>query len=293
MRLDDLMDAIGKIDLRFVKEAEDASDYGNEEKEQASPKKLFKFVRRNRILTAAACLAIILVGGSSAFLLTFRCGSSQKSADMTGAVEEAKNGAYEENAAENNAADASSPDGGADTGGGQTDTEGVAESDEALAEEIHINEIDQVIGTAICMAQPSGIKELTVEEAEAYYGVRLMPQTIPEGLSYDDTQPIQVGYTSDGTVMDDNNTLRFLDEDETARIKISARTTNSGTITEFASDSLETSVIGDTTLTIGYDASGDGYYLAIYEKAGTTVTVEGTGIGEGEMLTVLRALLAE
>ena len=288
MRLDDLMDAIGKIDLRFVKEAEDASDYGNEEKEQASPKKLFKFVRRNRILTAAACLAIILVGGSSAFLLTFRCGSSQKSADMTGAVEEAKNGAYEENAA-----DASSPDSGVDTGGGQTDTEGVAESDEALAEEIHINEIDQVIGTAICMAEPSEIRELTVEEAEAYYGVRLMPQTIPEGLSYDDTQPIQVGYTSDGTVMDDNNTLRFLDEDETARIKISARTTNSGTITEFASDSLETSVIGDTTFTIGYDASGDGYYLAIYEKAGTTVTVEGIGIGEGEMLTVLRALLAE
>ena len=288
MRLDDLMDAIGKIDLRFVKEAEDASDYGNEEKEQASPKKLFKFVRRNRILTAAACLAIILVGGSSAFLLTFRCGSSQKSADMTGAVEEAKNGAYEENAAENNAADASSPDSGVDTGGGQTDTEGVAESDEALAEEIHINEIDQVIGTAICMAEPSEIRELTVEEAEAYYGVRLMPQTIPEGLSYDDTQPIQVGYTSD-----DNNTLRFLDEDETARIKISARTTNSGTITEFASDSLETSVIGDTTFTIGYDASGDGYYLAIYEKAGTTVTVEGIGIGEGEMLTVLRALLAE
>lgn len=292
MRLDDLVDAVGKIDLRFVKEAEDASDYGNEEKEQASKKKLFKFVRRNRILTAAACLAIILVGGSSAFLLTFRCGSSQKSADMTGAVEEAKNSAYEENAAENNAADASTADGGVDTGG-QTDTDGVAETDEALPEDIHINEIDQVIGTAICMAEPSEIKELTVEEAEAYYGVRLMPQTIPEGLSYDDTFPIQVGYTSDGTVMDDNNTLRFLDGEETARLKISARTTNSGTITEFASDSLETSVIGDTTLTIGYDASGDGYYLAIYEKAGTTVTVEGTGISEDEMLTVLRALLAE
>lgn len=289
MRLDDLVDAIGKIDLRFVKEAEDASDYGNEEKEQTS-KKLFKFVRRNRILTAAACLAIILVGGSSAFLLTFRCGSSQKSSDMTGAVEEAKNGAYEENAAENNAADASTADGGVDTGG---QTDGIAETDEALAEEIHINEIDQVIGTAICMAEPSEIKELTVEEAEAYYGVRLMPQTIPEGLSYDDTLPIQVGYTSDGTVMDDNNTLRFLDGEETARLKISARTTNSGTITEFASDSLETSVIGDTTLTIGYDASGDGYYLAIYEKAGTTVTVEGTGIGEDEMLAVLRALLVE
>lgn len=293
MRLDDLMDAIGKIDLRFVKEAEDVSDYGTEENKKNSNRKLFKFVRKNRILTAAACLAIILVGGSSAFLLTFRCGSSQKSADMTGAVEEAKNGAYEENAAENNAADASSPDSGADTGGGQTDTDGVADTDEALTEEIHINEIDQVIGTAICMAEPSEIKELTVEEAEDYYGVRLMPQTIPQGLIYDDTQPIQVGYTSDGTVMDDNNTLRFLDEDETARLKISARTTNSGTITEFASDTLEKSVIGDTTLTIGYDASGDGYYLAIYEKAGTIVTAEGTGISQEEMLTVLRSLLAE
>ncbi len=292
MRLDDLMDAIGKIDLRFVKEAEDASDYGTEENKKTSNRKLFKFVRKNRILTAAACLAIILVGGSSAFLLTFRCGSSQKSADMTGAVEEAKNGAYEENAAENNAADASTADGGVDTGG-QTDTDGVTDTDEALAEEIHINEIDQVIGTAICMAEPSEIKELTVEEAEDYYGVRLMPQTIPQGLIYDDTQPIQVGYTSDGTVMDDNNTLRFLDEDETTRLKISARTTNSGTITEFASDTLEKSVIGDTTLTIGYDASGDGYYLAIYEKAGTIVTAEGTGISQEEMLTVLRSLLAE
>lgn len=293
MRLDDLMDAIGKIDLRFVKEAEDASDYGSEENKKNSNRKLFKFVRKNRILTVAACLAIVLVGGSAAFLLTFRCGSSsQKSADMTGAVEETKNDAYEENAAENNAADAGAADGGVDTGG-QTDTDGVAETDEALTEEIHINEIDEVIGTAICMAEPSEIKELTVEEAEAYYGVRLMPQAIPEGLSYDDTQTIQVGYTSDGTVMDDNNTLRFLDGDETARLKISARTTNSGSITEFASDTLEKSVIGDTTLTIGYDASGSGYYLAIYEKAGTIVTVEGTGISQDEMLAVLRSLLAE
>ena len=284
MRLDDLMDAIGKIDLRFVKEAEDASDYGSEENKKNSNRKLFQFVRKNRILTAAACLAIVLVGGSAAFLLTFRCGSSsQKSADMTGAVEETKNDDYEENAAENNAADADAADGGVDT----------AETEEALAEEIHINEIDEVIGTAICMAEPSEIKELTVEEAEAYYGVRLMPQAIPEGLSYDDTQTIQAGYTSDGTVMDDNNTLRFLDGDETARLKISARTTNSGSITEFASDTLEKSVIGDTTLTIGYDASGSGYYLAIYEKAGTIVTIEGTGISQDEMLAVLRSLLAE
>lgn len=295
MRLDDLMDAIGKIDLRFVKEAEDASDYGMEEDRRNPGKKLFSFVRRNRILTTAACLAMILVGGSAAFLLTFRCGSSapkdgSAAQYATGAAEDTKGDIYEESAADNaakdnGAADSAAKDDSADTGG-------QIESDMAAAEEIHINAINEVVSMEICMAQPDTVKEMTIEEAEEYYGLRIMPETLPEGVTCEEN-PLRVGYTKDGTVMDDNNSLNFLDADGTLRLSISARTTESGLITDFASDDLETSVIGNTTLLIGYDSSGDGYYLVRYEKENVIVTVQGYGIGQEELLEVLRSLLAE
>jgi hypothetical protein len=306
MKTDDLLDAIGKIDSRFVKEAEAPSDY-EEIKEHKKPLRL----QWKIWLSAAACFGLLVIGVTYGSLRLQRADeSSASSADAaagsaSNTVKFGSTGNGDDTSKDGGSIAKEENDGNQDktadsgsTAAGQVaaeDAEQEAAEDTRNEDEVCINEINQLNGMEICMAEPENVTEMSLAEAEAYYGLRLMPKVLPEGISYDDTSVLSVSYTEDGSVMDDNNTLRFRDASGEERLTIQARTTESGNITEFADDNLKASVIAGTTLTIGHDMwqKDTDFYIAIYQKGEVTVTVQGTGITEDEMLAVLHSLLVQ
>lgn len=276
MKIDDLMDAIGKINLCYVKEAEDRNDYEESAEGNGNVRKTVRWRHRSLWLSAAACLCILVLGGTYGIWL------------QKGGSDTASSGAVMESAADDRM------DGGTSdvTGAGE---EAVEENAAGAVEDIRINEITEVSGMEICMAEPASIKEMTLEEAEDYYGLRLLPEVLPEGVSLSEDGALHIAYAEDGSVMDDNNRLIFRDAEGEMRLQIQARTTESDSITEFVEDDLETSTIAGTSLTIGHGSwqEEQSYYLAIYREGAVTVTVQGYGIGQEDLLAVLRSLLAE
>lgn len=298
MKTDDLLDAIGKMNPRYVREAEDKSDY--EDAAASGPgtlagdahekkKKQRRMKRRSLWLSAAACLCLLAAGGIYGLRQQGSSASADSAAGMEAALE-TDSGDDMDNAARmaQESADAVAE---------SAEEERADASAESAEEEdiICINEITEVSGMVICMVEPASEQRMTLEEAEEYYGVRLMPEVLPEGIFCQEEDAFVIRYTEDGSVMDDNNQLIFQDAGGEIRLKIQARTTESDEITMFADEDLETSVIAGTPLTIGRSSWGEeeSYYLAIYEKGDVTVTVQSYGIGEEELLAVLRSLLAE
>ncbi|MGN0142566.1 MAG: hypothetical protein ACI4AD_10085 [Roseburia sp.] len=300
MKIDDLMDAIGKINLCYVKEAEDRSDYEESAEGNGNVRKTVRWRHRSLWLSAVACLCILVLGGTYGLWLqkggsdTASSGAVMESAAddrMDGGMSDVT-GAGAENGKESVADD--------EMDGGMSDVTGAVEeaAEENAAgavEDIRINEITEVSGMDICMAEPASIKEMTLEEAEDYYGLRLLPEVLPEGVSLSEDGALHIAYAEDGSVMDDNNRLIFRDAEGEMRLQIQARTTESDSITEFVEDDLETSTIAGTSLTIGHGSwqEEQSYYLAIYREGAVTVTVQGYGIGQEDLLAVLRSLLAE
>lgn len=317
MKIDELLDALGKIDPVYIEEAEKA-----------------RFARRRRVkywVPAAACAALLILGGSfglwrlgnGAADMTESAGEAAGKTDMAENAEAADAAACEDAAASGVAENAEETALPGDAGGavpeesvegtapaGNADGAAPAESadqavlaesagENAAADNVwKVNEVGELQTAVACGAEaPAKVEYYTAEELEAYYGISILPELLPEGYALEGTETYAVGYDADGNVVEDNCTLIYRDSETGGELRISARTVDLGEMTSFADTKLAASVIGGTEVTVGHYRTGssgggerDGY-LAVYEKDGVTVTVEGTAMKEADFRMVLEGLL--
>lgn len=319
VRIDELLDAIGEIDPVYIEEAEKT-----------------RFVRRRRAkywVPASACAALLILGGSfglwrldngaadtaeSAGAASDMAESAGETSDMAESAGNAADaGDMPEEAGEaadmaQNAADAAdaaasgeeaaAAEGTAPRNDEETVTGAAPEYAEDLEPETaetiwKVNEVDELQTAVACGAAPASVEYYTAEELEDYYGIRILPETLPGDYALEDAaeKKYTVGYGSDGSVIEDNCMLLFYDT-HGGELRISARTVDMGEMTSFADTKLAPSVIGGTKITVGHYRTGNGGgesggYLAVYEKDGVTVTVEGIAMKEADFKNVLESLL--
>lgn len=309
MKIDELLDALGKIDPVYIEEAEKT-----------------RFARRRRAkywVPAVACAALLVLGGSfglwrldnGAADMAESTGEAAGAADMAESTGDAAGTAdMAESAAEAaDASDAAAPGEKADaaegTASGNVADDGAAVTGavpeyaenagpEAAETVWKMNEVEELQTAVACGAAPASVEYYTAEQLEDYYGIRILPGTLPGDYALEDAaeKKYAVGYGSDGSVIEDNCTLLFKDA-HGGELRISARTIDMGEMTSFADTKLAASEIGGTEVTVGHyriGSSGSGEsdaYLAIYEKDGVTVTVEGIAMKEADFKIVLESLL--
>lgn len=296
MKNTDWIDAIGKIDPAYVKEAEQWS--------KAAQKK-----RNLKHFTAmAACVCILLAGAVVSFDLWVQ--NKDTGAETESAVAEGMNEG------------ASAPNEGNETAVAKAEEEQTEEVEVTSVEEsadaneqITINEVSELTTIAIDMGYEQE-ERMSAEELEQYYGVTVFPKNLPENLvayaeEHDtDTAYVQssiqpldgekeknqttaersIYYNKDHQVVDDNNTFLYESEDGNRSLEIGVRTMESGIITEFEDDDLKTSEINNREVTIARLAAEDECYLAIFTKEGVTFTIQTKNLTEEELLMVLREL---
>lgn len=296
MKKTDWIDAIGKIDPAYVKEAEQWS--------KAAQKK-----RNLRHFTAmASCVCVLLAGAVVSFDLWVQ--NKDTGAETESAVAEGMNEGASAKNERNDTAIATAEEEQTE----EVEVTSVEESADAN-EQIMINEVSEL--TTIAIDVGNGQEErMSAEELEQYYGVTVFPKNLPENLvayaeEHDtDTAYVQssiqpldgekeknqttaersIYYNKDHQVVDDNNTFLYESEDGNRSLEIGVRTTESGIITEFEDDDLKTSVINNREVTIARLAAEDECYLAIFTKEGVTFTIQTKNLTEEELLMVLREL---
>lgn len=296
MKNTDWIDAIGKIDPAYVKEAEQWN--------KAAQKK-----RNLRHFTAmAACVCILLAGAVVSFDLWVQ--NKDTGAETESAVAEGMNEGASAKNERNDTAIATAEEEQTE----EVEVTSVEESADAN-EQITINEVSEL--TTIAIDVGNGQEErMSAEELEQYYGVTVFPKNLPESLvayaeEHDtDTAYVQssiqpldgekeknqttaersIYYNKDHQVVDDNNTFLYESEDGNRSLEIGVRTMESGIITEFEDDDLKTSVINNREVTIARLAAEDECYLAIFTKKGVTFTIQTKNLTEEELLMVLREL---
>lgn len=296
MKNTDWIDAIGKIDPAYVKEAEQWN--------KAAQKK-----RNLRHFTAmAACVCILLAGAVVSFDLWVQ--NKDTGAETESAVAEGMNEGASAKNERNDTAIATAEEEQTE----EVEVTSVEESADAN-EQITINEVSELTTVAIDMGYEQE-ERMSAEELEQYYGVTVFPKNLPESLAayaeeYDtDTAYVQssiqpldgekeknqttaersIYYNKDHQVVDDNNTFLYESEDGNRSLEIGVRTMESGIITEFEDDDLKTSVINNREVTIARLAAEDECYLAIFTKEGVTFTIRTKNLTEEELLMVLREL---
>lgn len=282
MKVDDLLDVLGEVNPVYIQQAE-----------QIRHKKK----TRRWMLSAAACAALLLLGGT--YGVWQRLGGSE-------GTEMAAAEGIDENAEEACAASPEQEEAGRDdTVVSDMETTGVVQS-EAAQEELsaenswYINEVEELLYTVSCGSKPELIKRYTAEELQEYYGIKILPDELPEGYERSDSgMRYEIGYDDVGNVMDDNCTVAYENPQTGGTVHISARTVDIGESTSFVSDGLQQSVVCDTAVMAVHYPLGsstseykDGY-LAVYEKEGVTVTVKTVGISEEAFCAVVENLLGE
>lgn len=164
----------------------------------------------------------------------------------------------------------------------------------------YMNEVEELLHTVSCGPKPELIKRYTAEELQEYYGIKILPDEMPEGYECSDSgRRYEIGYDDVGNVMDDNCTVAYENPQTGGTVHISARTVDIGESVSFVSDGLQQSVVCDTAvMAVHYmlDSSTSEHmdgYLAVYEKEGVTVTVKTAGISEEAFCAVVENLLGE
>lgn len=312
MKIDDLLDAVGKIDPVYIEEAEKT-----------------RFVRHRRAkywVPAAACAALLILGGSfglwrldngaadmaeSAGEAAGAADAAESTGEAAGAADAAESAGETADMAQNSADAADAAASGEEAAAAEgtaprNDEETVNGATPEYAEDLEpetaetiwkVNEVDELQTAVACGAAPASVEYYTAEELETYYGIRILPETLPGDYALEDAaeKKYTVGYGSDGSVIEDNCTLLFHDT-HGGELRISARTVDMGEMTSFADTKLAVSVIGGNKVTVGHYRTGNGGgesggYLAVYEKDGVTVTVEGIAMKEADFKNVLESLL--
>lgn len=283
MKADDLIDAFGNIDPKYISDAE------VEIKSKSQMKRIFYVIREkfplekeqpaHITISAALCMtAFVLIIGAGMFYGRIRDGYSGNSSMEHSSMESAS-------ADRDDNMDGSTAAGSADEAGVET-----AEEDTGLI----FNEIREMESIAYDMAEPDQIISYDAAGLEEYFGTVICPASIPEDLVLADEKAVyHVGYDKDQNVVDDNNELVYSDEREERTLKIGVRTTESGIVTRFTETDLATSLVHGVTVTVGCYPVGQagGYsYTAIFEKDGIIFTVESSGLTEEEFTTVIGEL---
>lgn len=175
MKTDAIMDAIGKIDLKYVQEAEEYRAENRSACRRSAARRSHGNYRK--VLPIAACLALILGAGAYGLRYDRNAGAGaggvpeEGSADRTGA-------AVYDSAAESAVQKESGEDSGAEA---FREEENVMETGTGGAQ-IYVNEITEVARTCYDIAGPVRTEYYSADALEDYYGTKLMPQTLPEDL---------------------------------------------------------------------------------------------------------------
>ena len=269
-KIETIIDAIGDIDPVYVKEAE-------EWKAKSSVSSIRRYGKR--LLPLAACLALLVAGGTySLWNPKSEMETNKAAATNSAAGESASHSTYEDSYfAEEEMAES-------------VKTIGISEDD------IFVNEIEELESAVYCGEAPEREVYYTASELESYYGVRVMPNVLPEGLTLvENAEKYVIGYDKEDHVIDDNCTIRYADDSAERELTISVRTVLAGEVTSFAQENLTSSWICGTKVTIGHDRTKDDAdaYIAIFEQNGVTFTVMSQNLTQTEMVDILKDLLAE
>ena len=284
MKIEKLMDAIGAIAPEYVEEAELWNDAAARSRNRVNG-----YARwRKILLPLAACLALVVVGGTARLWYLGNAGGTDGSAPDSGGADISST--------VNEAADMEMAAGSADTGnasdGGAVAEQGVMnDSADAAGESLIVNEAYSFSVTIADHATPADEKYFTLEELQDYYGIRILPEELPSKLAFAEElgeTPYVIGYDEDGAVMDDNCKLVFSDVDAGRELEIAARTIDVGEMRSFEGpDHVPSYFYGQEVVVAGIGNE----YLAIYERNGVTVTVWSRKLSEDELRVVLEGLL--
>lgn len=286
MKIDQIIDAIGKIKPEYVKEAEQWKPAENSNNSTNTSKSKIPLPwKMKRLLPLVACLALVVLGSSYGFWQYNSAHSEQESAaeSMESAKEETAGNA---GAGQTDGANPESVEIGTETQGHSGETR------------LNINEVNELSTMIACGSAPARQEVYNAEELEAYYGVTILPKQLPEDLTLSEAgeQSYFVGYNEEGKVMDDNNRLTYQNPSGSRKLEITVWTVERGEITRFANDNLEKSKILGREVTIGHFKNGttgqetDGY-LAIFEKSSINFSVQSSGLTEEEFISVLKGLM--
>lgn len=285
MKREQWEDAVGKINPAYVREAEQW-------------KKLSRrtFLTK-RVLPMAACICVLLTGAALGWNRLFDGGST---GDTCGVEMAAENQADRPESAQDTAAEAEDEkentktfaedeaETAQDTSAGSVeDLQGGKEGQE---DDIFINSVDQLKTICIDIGADHE-KHFGAEKAQEYYGVKVLPEQIPEGLNVSEKPSFTVAYSKSGEVVLDNNTFSWRSGDGSMQLDVNVRTVDSGTITGVEEDDLKVSKINGTEVDIlQYTGEDVAYYVAIFEKEGVDFTVSSVNLTEEAFLTVLQEL---
>lgn len=162
MNTDEIMDAIGKIDLKYVQEAETYHAAGK-------GKRAVRYGRYKRLLPAAACLALMIIGGGAYGLWSAGGGAGAAGGADSGALE---------SAAEDGASDAAAP-----AEDGASDSYAAASGTNSAGERIYVNETAELAVACYDIAGPVRLEYYSAGALEEYYGVKIVPQNLPGDLT--------------------------------------------------------------------------------------------------------------
>lgn len=285
MKREQWEDAVGKIDPAYVREAEQW-------------KKLSRraFLTK-RVLPMAACICVLLTGAAFGWNRLFdggstgdTCGVEMAAGNQTDRPESAQDTTAEaedekkntKTFVENEAETAQ------DTAAGSV--ESLQGSKEGQEDDIFINSVDQL--NTVCIDIGADHEEqFGAEQAQEYYGVKVLPEQIPEDLNVSEEPSFTVAYSKSGEVVLDNNTFSWKSEDGSMQLDVNVRTVDSGMITEAYEDDLKASRINGTEVDIlQYTREDVACYVALFEKEGVTFTVSSKNLTEEAFLTVLQEL---
>lgn len=285
MKREQWEDAVGKIDPAYVREAEQW-------------KKLSRrtFLAK-RVLPMAACICVLLTGAALGWNRLFDGGST---GDTCGVEMAAENQADRPESAQDTAAEAEDEkeniktfaedeaETAQDTSAGSV--ESLQGGKEGQEDDIFINSVDQL--KTICIdVGADHEKHFGAEKAQEYYGVKVLPEQIPEGLNVSEEPSFTVAYSKSGEVVQDNNTFSWRSGDGSMQLDVNVRTVDSGTITGVEENDLKVSKINGTDVGIlQYTGENMACYVAIFEKEGVDFTVSSVNLTEEAFLTVLQEL---
>lgn len=288
MKREQWEDAVGKIDPAYVREAEQW-------------KKLSRraFLTK-RVLPMAACICVLLTGAAFGWNRLFDGGST---GDTCGVEMAAENQADRPESAQDTAAEAEDEkentktfiedeaETAQDTAAGSV--ESLQGGKEGQEDAIFINSVDQLKTICIDIGADHE-KHFGAEKAQEYYGVKVLPEQIPEGLNVPEKLVFTVAYSKSGEVVLDNNTFSWKSEDGSMQLDVNVRTVDSGTITGVEEDDLKASKINGTDVDIlQYTGENVACYVAIFEKDGVDFTISSVNLTEEAFLPVLQELCGE
>ena len=175
-----------------------------------------------------------------------------------------------------------------------------AQPESAAGIDWYFNEVEELQTSIACGAEAAKTVSLTEEQLQNYYGIKVIPDAIPDGyVQTDEEKTYQIGYDADGNVIDDNCVMRYENSETAGWFTIRARSTDMGEMTSYVSGGLKPMTVSGVKVTAAHYPAGssggtftDGY-LATYKKNGVTVNVQSEGLSRDEFCALVENLLAE